>query len=72
MNVIYKLYLNNIYNFFVPQLKLVEKVRLGLVIIKMIARLLASLFFIFNAIGLVYIITNYEKANYLNMHFVSI
>jgi hypothetical protein len=34
MNVIYKLYLNNLYNFFVPQLKLVEKVRVGSKIIK--------------------------------------
>jgi hypothetical protein len=29
MNVIYKLYLKNRYNFFVPQLKLIEKVRVG-------------------------------------------
>ena len=34
MNVIYKLYLNNLYNFFVPQLKLVEKVRVGSKIVK--------------------------------------
>ncbi len=30
MNVIYKLYLNNLNNFFDPQLKLIEKVRVGL------------------------------------------
>lgn len=34
MNVIYKLYLNNLYNFFVPQLKLIEKVRVGSKIVK--------------------------------------
>ena len=34
MNVIYKLYLNNLYNFFVPQLKLIEKVRIGSKIVK--------------------------------------
>lgn len=34
MNVIYKLYLNNLYNFFVPQLKLIEKVRMGSKIVK--------------------------------------
>lgn len=34
MNVIYKLYLNNLYNFFVPQFKLIEKVRIGSKIVK--------------------------------------
>lgn len=34
MNVIYKLYLNNLYNFFVPQVKLIEKVRVGSKIVK--------------------------------------
>ena len=34
MNVIYKLYLNTLYNFFVPQLKLIEKVRVGSKIVK--------------------------------------
>lgn len=34
MNVIYKIYLNNLYNFFIPQLKLKEKVRIGSKIVK--------------------------------------
>lgn len=34
MNVVYKLYVNNLNNFFVPQLKLISKVRIGSKIIK--------------------------------------
>jgi hypothetical protein len=34
MNVIYKIYLNNLYNFFVPQFKLIEKVRVGSKVVK--------------------------------------
>lgn len=34
MNILYKLYLNKLQNFFVPQLKLIEKVRVGSKIVK--------------------------------------
>lgn len=36
MNVLYKLYLNKLQNFFVPQLKLIEKIRIGSKIVKKI------------------------------------